>query len=227
MADVPSKESLTEDDASMSDVEPGKPPLDVQEGERVKSDDPLGQLSVLEDESSEANDENGMDMSRPSDVRMVDGGPLSESKGAQPHLSNSEEGSDQEDRHANALESFDSSVNGKIAFPTVRITEPMPQINLPNQISADFESAVRLAAEFEPRRSSRNVPGKNQPTVNYADYVPARKSFNSKKKLAFENQEVMLQASLPFLPSNWGNKFALGGNRGQKTESLQRGEGYG
>jgi hypothetical protein len=206
VADVPSRESSShprdddresvEDYSSRADVESGKPPLDMQENEH---------LSDLEDNANEVNNKNGLELSRSSEAMMVDDGPLSESKGAQPHLSDSEEDDDEEDQHANAVESFDSSVKGKIARPAFRIVEPNPQtISDSNQISADFESAVQLAAEFELRRSSRNIASKNRPTVSYADYIPPRKSFNSKRKVPFENHEVILKVSLPFFPLKLG-----------------------
>ena len=139
--------------------------------------------------------------------------PLSKSKGPQSDLLDlSKEGDDEAVRSTNAINSSDSSEKRKIACPLVWIVEPMQPVEESNQISSYFESAVKLAAQMELRRSTRNIacnfPAK---TINYADYVPRRKSSISKKKPAFED-EVVLQASLTvlFLLKNW-NKYYLGG----------------
>jgi hypothetical protein len=62
--------------------------------------------------------------------------------------------------------------------------------------SMDVESLVHLAAQLEPRRSSRNIHKQNA-KVNYVDYVPPPKSSRGKKKPTYENaDEIFLKASL-------------------------------
>ena len=114
-------------------------------------------------------------------------------------LDTSKEGDDEAVRSTNAIDSSDSSEKGKIACPLVQIVEPMQPVEESNQILSDFESVVKLAVQMELHRSTHNIahnfPAK---TINYADYVPRRKSSISKKKPAFED-EVVLQASLTIL----------------------------
>lgn len=90
---------------------------------------------------------------------------------------------------------------GKTARPLVRIVEPSQPVGESDQISSDFESAVKLAAQVELRRSARNI-ARNNPakTVNYVDFPRPRKLSFSKKnpKPAFEDG-VILQASFPRL----------------------------
>ena len=88
-------------------------------------------------------------------------------------LDTSKEGDDEAVQSTNAIDSSNSSEKRKIACPLVRIMEPMQPVEESNQISSDFESAVKLSAQTELRRSARNIahnfPAK---TINYADYVP-------------------------------------------------------
>jgi hypothetical protein len=99
----------------------------------------------------------------------------------------SEEGGDEARRFTKAMD------------PLVRIVEPNQTVGESNQISSDYESAVKLAAQVELRRSARNIARNNRAkTVNYVDFPRPRKSSFSKKKPAFED-EVVLQASFPCL----------------------------
>lgn len=94
----------------------------------------------------------------------------------------------------------------KVVRPDVGTADPILQnVAKSNQKSSDFQYSLQLAAQFEPRRSSRNIPAKNRFTVNYVDYVPRRKSLSVKKKPGFEKDEIDLQASPPFFPTNRGN----------------------
>jgi hypothetical protein len=66
-------------------------------------------------------------------------------------------------------------------------------------VGIEEATSVHTAAQFEPRRSSRNVSKK----ANYAQYVPPQKSFHSKKKPVSEKEDVnLLQASHPIPPFN-------------------------
>ena len=92
-----------------------------------------------------------------------------------------------------------TSYKGKTTCPLVHIVEPSQPIRESDQISSDFESAVKLAAQVELHRSTCNIAQNNPAkTINYVDFSQPRKSSFGKKKLAFED-EVVLQASFPCL----------------------------
>ena len=107
------------------------------------------------------------------------------------------------------------ALSGSADSPMVGVESGKPADGVdfykPSQMEKmDFEYSAKLAAEFEPRRSARNIAANNRPTVNYADYVPLKKSATSKKKPAFEKDEDILQARSPVSLINWENKFNLG-----------------
>ena len=116
------------------------------------------------------------------------GGPLSDSE-------------KEEARPANA-KSLESSDYADAAVPIVAQSEATPKTALKlNQISSDFESAIRLAAQLELRRSSRNIPKKKTPT-NDVDYAPPRKSSSSKKKPTFRIDGNLLQVGVGAFPTH-------------------------
>ena len=196
MPDLQLKESLShpqDDDATMvgtQSKESSLPPL-VQ-------DDDVPMVSVEPRErSSEPQRVEGVNFTRPTDEEMEKHDSvvvvesveqLSEPKG--PDSSDSEE-DDEEGAPANDVKKIpDTSVGIKEA--TLKTGRKS------NDISLDVESSVHTAAQFEPRRSSRNVSKK----ANYVQYVPPHRSFH-RKKPASEKEEVnLLQASLPILPFN-------------------------
>ena len=196
MPDLQLKESSShpqDDDATMvgtQSKESSLPPL-VQ-------DDDVPMVSVEPRErSSELQRVEGVNFTHPTDEEMEEHNSvvvvesveqLSEPKG--PDSSDSEE-DDEEGAPANDVEKIpDTSVGIKEA--TLKTGRKS------NDISLDVESSVHTAAQFEPRRSSRNVSKK----ANYVQYVPPHRSFH-RKKPASEKEEVnLLQASLPILPFN-------------------------
>ena len=116
------------------------------------------------------------------------GGPLSDSE-------------KEEARPANA-KSLESSDYADAAVPIVAQSEATPKTALKlNQISSDFESAIRLAAQLELRRSSRNIPIKKTPT-NDVDYAPPWKSSSGKKKPTFRIDGNLLQVGVGAFPTH-------------------------
>ena len=113
-------------------------------GEDDESGGPMNGLeTLLSLDNRKVEEENDSD-----DETM--GGPLSDSE-------------KEEARPANA-KSLESSDYADAAVPIVAQSEATPKTALKlNQISSDFESAIRLAAQLELRRSSRNIPKKKTP----------------------------------------------------------------
>ena len=153
-----------EDDVSMVGIDSGEPLPNPQVDKAVKPKEQLDTMSDLSDLEEETEAEHL--------VTVKD--PLSKSKGSQSDLLDmSKEGDNEAVRSTNAIDSSDSSEKRKIACPLVWIVELMQPVEESNQISSDFESAVKLSAQMELRRSARNIahnfPAK---TINYADYVP-------------------------------------------------------
>ena len=65
-----------------------------------------------------------------------------------------------------------TSYKGKTTCPLVCIVESSRPIRESDQISSDFESAVKLAAQVELHRSTHNI-ARNNPakTINYVDFA--------------------------------------------------------
>jgi hypothetical protein len=193
-----------DDDVPMVRVESrerSSEPLRVDEGNStvgvVPNDlsEPLSDLSDLEEGGDEHTAVLGVNPTRPTDDEMEEDDfvaavesaeRLSDEKG--PESSDSEE-DDEEGVPTHAVEkSPDTAVGIEKAAPKTGRKS--------NDISLN-ESSVHTAAQFEPRRSSRNVSKK----ANYAQYVPPQRPFHSKKKPASEKEDVnLLQASHPILP---------------------------
>ena len=151
--------------------------------ESSESKTPWLELSDVSDfsDDGESQPTNDVDLSQLKD-------PLSESKGLS---SDTEE--DEESGPTTAVESSDSSDNENISSPTVSMKKATPNTETEYEdISDDFATSLHLASQFEPRRSSRNIPAKNKLAVNYVDYVPSRKSSSGKKKLAFRKEGILL-----------------------------------
>jgi len=210
MVGLESSERLSqEDDVAMADVESNEPSSQV-DGATMSGIESSEPSSHPQEEGNEGNPMFGVESNDPL------GQPLSESKGTSSDLSDSEEDGegggrtsgvdssqskqeegDEESRPTTAVGASDSSSDdGKIASPIVGMEEANPKTGADDdQMSLDFATSLHLAAQFEPRRSSRNIPAKNKPNINYVDYVPFRKSSNRKKKPAFGMDEILLQAS--------------------------------
>ena len=85
------------------------------------------------------------------------------------------------------------SNNDKIADHVAGIKDTAPKpTGESNQILSDFEYSVGVAANFEPRRSSRNIQSKDKAAINYVNYVPPPKSSSGKKKLAILRDQLIL-----------------------------------
>lgn len=166
------------DDLSMVGIDSGEPmpnPPADKVVEHNNASDPSSDLTDLEEDDDEAKE---------SAVSV-------NSKKRTPG-----EGGDEASRFTDRGE---TSSKGQTARPLVRIVEPSQPIGESDQISSDFESAVKLAAQVELRRSARNIARNNSAkTVNYVDFARPRKSSFSKKKPALDD-EIDLQASFPCL----------------------------